>query len=235
MKIGITLPTFEFTATAALKTARAAEEAGRDGVFAFDHLWPGTDKSRPALSLYPVLGAVAAVTHQVRIGTLVARLGLLPDGLVVESLVSLHEICDGRVLAAIGIGDSKSLAENHAFGVEWPALEDRRSSLRAVLGELRAAGIERWVGAGSPATLEIAHDAGATVNLWEVGLDRLRDEASHGPTTWAGPMPAHPAPAAKRLVDLREAGAAWAVWGWPGSIDLVTEALRLADMQGNRA
>jgi alkanesulfonate monooxygenase SsuD/methylene tetrahydromethanopterin reductase-like flavin-dependent oxidoreductase (luciferase family) len=234
VKIGLTLPSFQASSTAVLDTACAAEEVGIDGVFAFDHLWPGADRSRPALSLYPLLGAVAARTQRVRIGSLVARLGLVPDALVVASLVSLQVIGGGRLLAAIGIGDAKSLSENEAFGIDWPSLEQRRTSLAAVLDELRTAGIECWVGASSPATLEIARAKGATVNLWDVDLGRVRKEVKHGPTTWAGPMPSEPAAAAKRLVELRAAGAAWAIWGWPRSMDLVKQALGAADMQGVR-
>jgi hypothetical protein len=33
---------------------------------------------------------------------------------------------------------------------------------------------------------------------------------------------------------LRAAGATWAIWGWPGSIDLVTETLCLAGLQDRR-
>ncbi|MGO9407055.1 MAG: LLM class flavin-dependent oxidoreductase [Acidimicrobiales bacterium] len=233
MKIGITLPTFEPTASGALAAAREAEGAGIDGVFAFDHLWPGSEKARPALSMYPVLGAVAAATRRIRIGSLVARLGLLPDRLVVESLVSLHELSGRRLVAALGIGDAKSLTENEAYGIEWPALADRRASLARVLDELAGEEIEAWVGASAPATLELARGAGATVNLWDVELDRLRAEVANGRTTWAGPLPADPRPAAGRLADLREAGASWVIWGWPRSLDLVTQALRAAGIQGD--
>jgi alkanesulfonate monooxygenase SsuD/methylene tetrahydromethanopterin reductase-like flavin-dependent oxidoreductase (luciferase family) len=231
LRVGITLPTFQPSASAVLALVCEAEGAGIDGVFAFDHLWPGADKSRPALSMYPVLGAAAAATRRIRIGSLVARLGLIPDRLVIESLVSLQELSGRRLVAALGIGDAKSLSENEAFGIEWPPLSDRRASLGAVLRELVLEGIESWVGASAPGTLKIARAGGAAVNLWEGDLERLRAEAAHGPTTWAGPLPSDPRPAAGRLVDLREAGATWAVWGWPRSIDLVTEALRLAGMQ----
>jgi len=234
MKVGITLPTFEPTAVAALATARAAERAGLDGVFAFDHLWPGDERSRPSLSLYPLLAAAGAVTGSIRLGSLVARLGLLPDSLVVESLVSLHEMSGRRLVAGVGIGDGKSADENRAYGIEWPELEDRRGSLALVLGELAAHGIETWVGASAPATQEIARAAGAAVNLWNVEPDLVRAEAGRGPTTWAGPLPSSPRPAAARLRDLRDAGAAWAIWGWPRSIDLVTQALRVAGMKSGR-
>ncbi len=233
MKVGITLPTFEPTAAAALAAARDAESAGIDGVFVFDHLWRGATRSRPALSMFPVLGAVAATTRHIRIGSLVARVGFLPDRLVVESFVSLHEVTGHRLVAALGIGDAKSVAENEAYGIGWPSLEDRRASLAAMLAELTACGIECWVGAIAPATLEIAHGMGATVNLWEVDLARLEAEAALGPATWAGSFPAEAGPAADQLMNLRAAGAAWAIWSWPRSVDLVTEALRLARLQDN--
>ena len=232
MNVGITLPTFEPTASAALAAAREAEAIGLDGVFSFDHLWPIGQPSRPALSAYPVLGAVSAVTRDVRIGTLVARVGLLPDRLVYESLVSLQEMSGGRLIAALGIGDRLSVPENEAYGIDWPSLEDRRSSLVAMLAELSAQGIECWVGATAPATLELARAAGVTVNLWDVDLARLDDEARRGPATWAGPLPAEARAAADRLVALRDAGAAWVIWGWPRRLELVAEALRLAGMGG---
>ena len=231
MKIGITLPTFEPTSRAALAAARAAEAAGIDGVFAFDHLWPIGQPSRPALAAYPILGAIAAVTRRVRVGTLVARVGLLPDRLVTESLVSLQEVSATRLIAALGIGDGKSVAENEAYGIQWPPLEDRRSSLLAILGELMAHGIECWVGATAPATLEMARAAGATVNLWDVDLARLEEEAGRGPATWAGPLPSEAGAAAERLAGLRDAGATWAIWGWPRRLQLVTEAVSLSGIR----
>jgi hypothetical protein len=231
VKVGITLPTFEATASAALATAREAEQAGIDGVFTFDHLWPMGQPSRPALTAYPVLGAVAAVTQQIRVGPLVARVGLLADRLVADSLVSLQELAGGRLIAALGIGDSKSVGENEAYGIAWPPLESRRQSLADILGELAGRGIECWVGATAPATLDIARGLGVTVNLWDVDLARLEEEAERGPVTWGGPLPADAGAAADRLVALRDAGAAWAVWGWPRRIELVTEALELAGIR----
>ena len=207
MKVGITLPTFEPTAAAALATARAAEGAGIDGVFVFDHLWRGARRSRPALSMYPVLAAVATGTRRIRLGSLVARVGFLPDRLIAESFFSLQELCGHRLVAALGIGDAKSVSENEAYGIAWPAVAERRASLAAILGELTARGIECWVGA---------------------------TEVARGPATWAGPFPAEARPAADQLMGLRAAGATWAIWGWPGSIDLVTETLCLAGLQDRR-
>ena len=128
MKVGITLPTFEPTAAAALATARAAEGAGIDGVFVFDHLWRGARRSRPALSMYTVLAAVATGTRRIRLGSLVARVGFLPDRLIAESFFSLQELCGHRLVAALGIGDAKSVSENEAYGIAWPAVAERRAA-----------------------------------------------------------------------------------------------------------
>lgn len=234
MQVGITLPSFQPTGAGLLEMAREAELAGIDGVFAFDHLWPGRQKSRPALSLYPVLGAVVAATQHIRVGSLVARLGLVPDRVVIDSFISLHEMAAHRLVAALGVGDSKTMSENEAFGIEWPPVEDRRRSLAIVLDVLGRESVECWVGANSPATLDIARAAGATVNLWDVELERLRAEACLGATTWAGSLPKDAPSAARRLVELRDAGAKWAIWGWPGSIDLVVRALSLAGMGASR-
>ncbi len=231
MKVGITLPTFGVVSAPALTTACAAEAAGIDGVFVFDHLWPIGQPARPALSAFPVLGAVVARTERIRVGPLVARLGLLPDQLVADSLVSLFELAGPRLLAALGIGDEKSVSENEAYGIDWPPLEDRRASLAAILGDLCSRGIECWVGATAPATLDAARAAGAAVNLWDVDLERLEFESTRGPATWAGPLPADAASAARRLAELRDAGATWAIWGWPRSVELVTEALELAGVR----
>jgi len=116
LKVGITLPTFEPSATAALEVARAAERAGIDGVFVFDHLWRGGHRSGPALSMYPVLGAVAAVTRRIRVGSLVARVGFLPDRLVAESFVTLHELTGRRLVAALGIGTRRASRRTRPTG-----------------------------------------------------------------------------------------------------------------------
>lgn len=234
MQVGITLPSFQPTGAALLETAREAERVGIDGVFAFDHLWPGRQKSRPALSLYPVLGAVMAATQHIRVGSLVARIGLVPDRVVISSFISLLEMGGHRLVAALGVGDSKSMAENKAFGIEWLPIEDRRRSLAVVLDALGGEAIECWVGANATATLDIARAAGVAVNLWDVELDRLRAEARLGATTWAGSLPTDAPSAARRLVELRDAGAEWVIWGWPRSTDLVVRALSLAGMRGSR-
>ncbi|HET7720943.1 MAG TPA: LLM class flavin-dependent oxidoreductase, partial [Acidimicrobiales bacterium] len=106
MLVGVTLPQFRHDADAAITVARRAEAAGLDGVFVFDHLWPMGQRMRPALHSTTLLGALAVETDRVVLGTLVARVGLVPDAVLVHTLVTLHRMTAGRLIAALGTGDS---------------------------------------------------------------------------------------------------------------------------------
>jgi len=132
MKVGTTLPQFRDEADSALAAALRAEQVGLDGVFCFDHLWPMGQPGRPALSSGPLLGALAASTSVIHIGTLVARIGLLPDDVLVDELASLHAISNGRLIAGLGTGDHLSRAENQAFGIPFEPAEVRRVRMGAV-------------------------------------------------------------------------------------------------------
>ncbi len=228
------LPTFNHDAATAIEAAKAAELAGLHGVFSFDHLWPIGRPDHPALSCLPVLAAVAATTERIRLGPLVARVGLLPDQLLLASLLGLAEIAGARLLVGIGTGDSKSLEEHKRNGLVYLGAAARQESLRALCSSLSDAGIESWVGAGSEATNEAARRAGITLNFWGATPARLAAEAAKGPVTWAGPIPGGAEAAATTLSSMADAGASWVVWGWPQSLETVVEAARLAGVQLGR-
>ena len=63
MKLGVLLPTFRDGAEDALAFAGEAVDAGVDGVFAYDHLWPMGSPTRPSLAPFPLLAAVARRTR----------------------------------------------------------------------------------------------------------------------------------------------------------------------------
>ena len=151
MKIGVTLPSFEDTADHALQEAHRAEEFGIHGVFCFDHLWPMGQPGRPAISFGPLLGAVAAATRSIAIGTLVARVGLVPDDALVAVMSTLDAISGGRLIAGLGTGDHLSRAENEAYGIPYEAADERRARLVAVAAAVGSVGIPVWVGGGLPA------------------------------------------------------------------------------------
>ena len=189
MLIGITLPQFRHDAEAAITVARRAEAAGLDGVFVFDHLWPMGQRMRPALHSTTLLGALAAETDRVLLGTLVARVGLVPDAVLVHTLVSLHRMTGGRLIAALGTGDSLNREENEAYGVPFAPVADRVASVVDCCRRLRAAGVTTWIGGRSPAVRMAAANADGW-NGWGIDVPTWAGEAAGvphgGELTWGG-------------------------------------------------
>lgn len=235
MKTGVVLPTFTTTADDALEVATRAEELGVDGVFCFDHIWPLGRPDRPALAPFPVLAAVAASTDRVAVGTLVARVGLVPDEVLLAQFDTLCALAPGRVVAGLGTGDHLSAAENEAYGVEFAPAHERLASLRWCARRLADRGVPVWVGAagGSPATVAVAEEEAVAVNLWDVSPQRVAAEARRCEVTWAGPVPSRgdagqtPGDVDAVAAALARAGATWAVFSWPVPLEGLARAGRL--------
>jgi hypothetical protein len=191
MKIGVTLPTFTTDPSLAVRAAATAEEVGLDGVFAFDHVWPMGSPGRPALWSFGVLAAVAAQTGRVHVGTLVARVGLLPDDELLDAFTALVEVAgEHRVVAGVGSGDHLSAPENVAYGVDYPDAPARLVQLERVARALVRRGLTTWVGGRSRATGEVAARAGAARNLWGAPAHELaaagRYDGRAVEVTWGG-------------------------------------------------
>jgi Luciferase-like monooxygenase len=232
VRLGITLPVFSKDARAVIATALDAEEHGIHGVFLFDHLWPMGGPNRPALSLFPTAAAVIASTRHIRVGTLVARVGLLPDEVVVASLANLARLAEDRLIAGIGTGDVSSEDENRRLGLPHETAGSRRERLGRIADLLGPTGVELWIGGGGEATNEVARTRGVTLNLWGVAPEELAAEvSSETPLSWAGPLPKEASEAAGVLRGLQTAGATWAVWGWPRSTELVVDAAGRAGVE----
>ncbi len=180
---------------------------------------------RPAISSGPLLGALAASTSSIRVGTLVARIGLLPDEVLVAELSSLAAISGGRLIAGLGTGDQLSRAENDAFGLPFEPAGVRRVRLRTVAVALAARGIPVWVAGGLPFTTDLARAVGGAANLWEGETLRVAELTAAGvEVTWGGPVDGDADDVRRRLEELAAAGATWAVCAWPGSLEVIAAA-----------
>jgi len=165
VRIGISLPQFRHDADAALAAAGAAEAAGLDGVFVFDHLWPLGHPERPALYGNVLLGALAAETERLVMGPFVARVGVVPDDVLVNAMITLHAMLGDRLLVTLGTGDSANRAENEAYGVGFAPVADRVAAVVRCLGQLRASGVVTWVGGRSKAVRRVAANSDGW-NVW---------------------------------------------------------------------
>ncbi|MGH9021163.1 MAG: LLM class flavin-dependent oxidoreductase [Acidimicrobiales bacterium] len=207
MKVGVLVPTFEHDAGSALAAAARADDAGLDGVFAFDHLWPMNHPERPALAPFPVLAAIAVRHPRLQVGPLVARVSLVGVDHLVAQVDTLASVAGSGVVCALGTGDRLSASEELAYGLVALDADERRSRVRAAAIAL-AARYEVWVGAGAPETDGVARELGVTLNLWESPADEVAAASEHGLVSWAGPIRGD---VASTLDDLARAGATWAV------------------------
>ena len=99
VKVGVTLPSFVDDPAVPIHVARAAEAAGLDGVFVFDHLFrrAGDGSRRPALEGPTLLAAVAAATVRIDLGILVLRATLRPPATLARRARDAPSDCRGPV------------------------------------------------------------------------------------------------------------------------------------------
>jgi alkanesulfonate monooxygenase SsuD/methylene tetrahydromethanopterin reductase-like flavin-dependent oxidoreductase (luciferase family) len=236
IRTGIVLPTFRDTPDEAFAAAAEAVEAGIDGVFCYDHIWPLGQPERPALAPFPVLGALAAKLPPRAegeggpfLGTLVARVGLAPNDVLAAQFVALHHLAPGRVIAGLGTGDKMSAQENLAYGIPYPTASERRADLVVLGRELIDAGLMVWIAGGTAGRTDEARATGAALNLWDAEAAVVADRSAYADgieVTWAGPPPAAMPPLGERVRALRAAGASWVIFGWPVDVEQLVAAAR---------
>jgi probable F420-dependent oxidoreductase len=126
MKVGVQLPEVEREVRwpELALMAHAAEETGFDSVWVGDHmLYRGDDRpERGPWDCWTTLAGLAAVTHRVELGPLVACLAFRPPGMLARTAAAVDELSGGRLRVAVGAGWNE--AEFRAFGVPF----DRRVS-----------------------------------------------------------------------------------------------------------
>jgi probable F420-dependent oxidoreductase len=110
-----------------LDLARTVEEAGYDEIDMFDHITMGHPQDgrpqgpypaqMPLLEAFVTLGAIAAVTRRVRLGTEVLVLPQRQPALVAKQVATLDILSGGRVRLGAGVGWQES--EYESLGVPF--------------------------------------------------------------------------------------------------------------------
>lgn len=145
----------------------------------YDHLFRRArdGSSRPALEGMTLLGAVAAQTARVTVGTLVARATLRPAAQLAAALDTAQRVSGGRLVAAIGAGDAESREEMETFGLPFGTEEERLGRLRAAVVCARDRGFPVWVGGASRATRALAAAEADGWNRWGGDAARFAAQA----------------------------------------------------------
>ena len=119
--------------------AVAAEEAGFHSVWVMDHFFqlpPLGGPDQPMLEAYTLLGALAARTERVQLGTLVTGVTYRNPALLAKIITTLDIISKGR--AILGIGGAWYDVEHHALGFEYPRDKVRLDRLEEAVQICRA-------------------------------------------------------------------------------------------------
>jgi len=101
--------------------ARAAEEAGYDGVWTWDHLRDPDEAADAGVpEAWTVLTALAEATRRITLGPLVLNTGLRHPGVLANMAATLQQVSAGRLLLGLGAGATPSMAyarEQEAIGM----------------------------------------------------------------------------------------------------------------------
>lgn len=183
MRFGLTLPHYGFSLpsgetsfSSVAAWAKRAEDLGFDSVWVSDHFFYsfaryGADPA-PIASLEPLttLAGIAAVTHRVRLGTLVLCSAFRHPALLARIAASIDLLSDGRL--DLGLGAGWMQEEFDAFGYRFGTAGERFGALEESLDVLRR------LFDGDPVTYD-----GPTVTLREAVLAPAPER---GPSLWVG-------------------------------------------------
>jgi len=145
MRIGLQIPNFTlgvpdeqlFDNVAGL--AGAADDSGYDSVWVMDHFYqlPALGgPPQPMLESYTLLGALAARTSRVRLGTLVTGVTYRNPAILAKIVTTLDTISAGR--AILGIGAAWYDVEHDGLGVRFPPVKERMDRLEEAVQICRA-------------------------------------------------------------------------------------------------
>jgi alkanesulfonate monooxygenase SsuD/methylene tetrahydromethanopterin reductase-like flavin-dependent oxidoreductase (luciferase family) len=120
--------------------AQAVERAGLEGLFRSDH-YLSILRGAPAgaLDAWVTLGALAAVTERIHLGTLVSPVTFRHPSVLAKNVVTADHVSGGRV--ELGIGGGWYEAEHTAYGFWFGSARERMDELDRQLTEIH----RQWV------------------------------------------------------------------------------------------
>src|SRR6202171_781778 len=114
--------------------AKAAEKAGFDLVTVMDHFYQIRGlgpETHPMMEAYTTLGALAANTSRVKLGTLVTGVTYRNPAMLAKMVTTLDVISKGR--AILGLGAAWNEDEHKGYGFEFPPIGRRMDRLDEAL------------------------------------------------------------------------------------------------------
>src|SRR4051794_6409213 len=136
-EIGYMLSSEEHPASDLVRFARSAEEVGFEYAVISDHYHPWLERSGQSESpfVWTVLGAIAAATEQLRLGTAVTCPILrYHPAIVAQAAATVATMAPERFFLGVGTGENLN---EHVVGRQWPPHEVRAEMLEEAVGVIR--------------------------------------------------------------------------------------------------
>ena len=140
MEFGYALPSEELPPSELVDCAVAAEAAGVPFALISDHFHPWIDRQGQSPFVWGVLGAIAARTSEIRMGTgVTCPLIRMHPTIVAQAAATAAALFEGRFFLGVGTGENLN---EHITGERWPSAELRREMLAEAVDVMR----ELWRG-----------------------------------------------------------------------------------------
>ena len=135
MQIGYALSSEEHAPLDLVRSAIRAEEAGFGFSLISDHYHPWIDRQGQSSFVWIVIGAIAASSSSIRLGTGVAcPLIRMHPAIVAQAAATAAAMMPGRFFLGVGTGDNLN---EHVLGARWPSSSERREMLEEAIDVLR--------------------------------------------------------------------------------------------------
>ena len=163
----VLLSSEEFGPRELVRQARKAEEIGLDFVSISDHFHPWVDAEGHSPFVWGVIGAIAARTERLRLGTGVTCPTIrIHPAIVAQAAATAAAMLPGRFFLGVGTGENLN---EHILGDTWPITDQRLDMLEEAVEVMR----ELWSGEemGVSAFLRREDRIFHTYSCFERGID----------------------------------------------------------------
>jgi len=131
VRFGVTLPQIKRTWQEARDAAVEFDRLGYDSLWVCDHLYGVPAPQLPILEAWTQLAAIAAVTDQAKLGTLVTPPFFRNPAVLAKQIATIEQIAPGRTIAGLGAGWFKP--EFEQTGCDFPGTGDRLRALEEMV------------------------------------------------------------------------------------------------------
>jgi F420-dependent oxidoreductase-like protein len=135
LHFGVTLPQIKRSWEETRDAARCFDELGYDSVWVCDHLYGVPFPNLPIFEAWTELAAVAALTREVELGTLVTPPFFRNPAVLAKQIATIDHVSGGRTICGLGAGWMSN--EFESYGLEFPDVAERLRALRETIEVLR--------------------------------------------------------------------------------------------------